>query len=69
MEVATRTSEAIRIRPWLTVIGEPGDEHLLEKKTVRVDLLNLSCLYYKMSKLQQMLDKREREKQNADRLK
>jgi len=42
---------------------------LLEKKTVRVDLLNLSCLYYKMSKLQQMLDKREREKQNADRLK
>lgn len=53
----------------LTAHGTFQKDRMLEEQTVRVNLLNWNCLQYRIAKAQEIYEKREERKRNADKLK
>lgn len=53
---------------WLTAEGETAEGHLLQKQTVRLNMLNIHALTFHIAKAKELYELRENEKNNAKKL-
>lgn len=62
-------NDAENVYVWLTARGTFAEDRLVEKQTVRVNMLNLNALMRRIAKAKELYDQREKVHANADKLK
>ena len=62
-------NNAENIFVWLTARGAFAEDRLVEKQTVRLNMLNLKALFRRITKANELYNQREKARSNADKLK